>query len=714
MPNSVIAPNISNEINDQLAVGNYRIKIGSIHGSIVNVTTQEDQPAPRSRSTPVLKLPLPFAQLLNRQELIKEAIGSLQSRQSVEFYSQPGCGKTALLRYLVHDYQVLSYFPDGVISLSPAHPYVDDILQSIWEAFYESNILYKPTHQEIRQQIQDKQALIVLDADKLIKYEIEELMNAAKSCTFLIASSISRIHNQGRSILLPGLSESDALTLVERELQRPFTIEELPAAKSLCAVLKGHPMHLKVVVASIVQNKKSLIEAVKEFPIDASGNDLIQQILVSLSQPQKDILTLLAVMDGIELQSEQIIAITGIPNAVKVLEALHKRNLVELDDTRYSVTNTIIEALPSDWKVTAAKMSAISYFIEWTEEHKSQPKTLLLEIDPILQIIDVAVRANSWQDVLRLVKAVEGSLALSKRWSLWEQVLQRGLQASQVEQDPVTQAWALHQLGTCALCLEANSTATSYLTKAIQIRESLGDDLGVSTTRHNLTFLRSHSQSQTKLDRSVDIKSEKHFSKETEPETAEFPVGEHFDPSEYLVTRMNIVMEDTLPLDQSFYRSVFLSPTGIITTGILASGGLLAWLNWYLVPPTTSTPSTSVPPKTVKPSAIAKQKPTVKIMPLPIAEPVRTRNVTLGPVVEPLPKIDPPITPAFKLQTPKYKPSRSDKSESEPKSIPLPTNTPAIAVTPTPELTPTPTFTPTERAAPPAQEFSMENSESSP
>ena len=702
MPDSIMTANIRDEIIEQVAVGNHIIQIGSIHGAIANVATREERYTLRLRSTPIVMLPRPLHKLLDRQQAVQEAIAALESGQSVEFHSPAGFGKTFLLRCLVHDYQATLPFRDGIICLSPLHPYVGDILQSMWEAFYESDIPYKPTNKQIRQQINDKQALIVLDEGKLIKHELEELMNAASSCTFLIASSTSRVKQRGRSMLLTGLCDNDALVLVEEELQRSLTREELPAARSLCIILEGNPMHLQLAIASMLFDGRSLAQVVSQLPTFAPSNYLIEQIVASLSKPQRNILALLAMMDGVGLQSEQVIAITQLPDALALLEGLHRRHLVQFDG-RHSVNQTIIEGLPIELKVTAPQDLAIAYFINWAEHHRQQPKNLLLEIDAIAQILDVAVRANRWRDVLRLVKAVEGELALSRRWSLWEQVLQRGLQASQVEQNQVAEAWALHQLGTCALCLSENASAINYLTKAIQLRESLGDEMGLSATRHNLHLLKilTLEWTSSSVGDADTHKSEIFSERATNVETPlPLPLTEDSNDklfsSQYLLTRMNIVVENALPPDKPDYKGVLLSPKGVITTGILAAGGLLTWFNWHGLTQVTSTPSTT-PTATATRSPIAKGKPRSTESPSPIAEPTSTATATLSPIIESPLKVDPLLTPTVELHKPitntKYKVNNHKKSKSKPKSAPVPTATPTpITELEQPASTPTPTF----------------------
>lgn len=677
MPQSSNTANIKGDIG-QLTVGNHIIKIGS-HGTRANIATE--QPTVSSRPTPVLIQPT-FDQLLDRKQSILEAIAALQTGQSVEFCSPAGFGKTVLLLAIALEATARSSFPDGVISLSPHQPQVADLLHSIWSAFYESNLPYKPTDNQIRQQIQDKQALIVLDDDgKLIKYEVEELMNAAGKCTFLIASSTSRIQQKGLSIQLKGLDLNDALALVEGELQRSLKEEELKAAKSLCTILKGHPMHIRIAVASIREDDISFADVVSRLPTEVPSNYFIQQIVASLSQSQRSVLELLAVMGESGLQREQIIAITKLPDTVDALLSLCRRHIVQFD-SRYSISKTIVEVLPPEWQLTAPLVSTVAYFINWTQQHQQQPKTLLSEIDAIAHIIEVAVTASRWSDVLCLVKAVEGSIALSRRWGLWKQVLQRGLQASQAEQDKAAEAWALHQLGTCALCQQDNASANNYLNAAIKLRESLGDSMGVSVSRHNLNLL---------------------------PNTGEVS---QLGFLQNMISRMTVVVNPTHS-EQPVFNNVLPSLTKVITTGILASGGLLAWFNWHrFIPLTGQTPSESVSsptpitkPKakaTKTPASIAKPKPEGTVTFSPIPKPIPTIPFTLSPIPKHTPKIDPPLTPKIEFQKP---PTRKlQKPKIKPKYTPIPLATPTPAVMkpkptpalqqPTVELTPTPTPTP--------------------
>ena len=63
-----------------------------------------------------------------------------------------------------------------------------DLQQLIFDAFYESEEIWKPTEAEIRRGLQEKQALILLDDVQLSRDELEQLLDIAPRCTFAVAT----------------------------------------------------------------------------------------------------------------------------------------------------------------------------------------------------------------------------------------------------------------------------------------------------------------------------------------------------------------------------------------------------------------------------------------------------------------------------------------------------------------------------------------------
>src|SRR5262249_41299316 len=93
------------------------------------------------------------------------------------------------------------------------------------------------------------------------------------------------------------------------------------------------------------------------------------------------------------------------------------------------------------------------------------------------------------EEVERLGRSIEGTLAVSGRWGAWANTLQQILRAAQVMKKPAEVAWAMHQLGTRALCMNDASAAMSYLNHALSMRRSIGDEIGALVTKHNLDLL---------------------------------------------------------------------------------------------------------------------------------------------------------------------------------------------------------------------------------
>jgi hypothetical protein len=697
---------IESESFGKLVAGNYTLKIGSSYGAIASLVAAQEQPNWRESPTPTFTRNPPHQQGWEDRKLLPEAIACLQSGQSVELCTPVGFANSELLVYLAQQLQATRAFPDGVIYLSPIFPDTSDLLQSLWEAFYESDIPYKPTTNQIRQQIQDKQALVVLDEDELSPEEVTALTDAASKCTFVFASANRRrLQTQGRSLTLDGVSFQEALVLAEEQLQGPLTIEEQSALISLCKILQGHPAYLRLAIACVVEDGRSLANFVAQLPTVDTGKYLIQQILHSLPQRQKNILDLLVVMGNVGLSAEQIVVITQLPKTLSMLENLCQLYLVQQKGTRYYLNAIVAEALPPAWQLTAPLEDIINYFTNWVKKHHKQTTIPDSEIDALVQVLKVALAACRWQDVLFLVKAVEGSLAFSRRWGLWEQILQWGLQASQAQKDKTSEAWILHQLGTRALCLQENSAAGYYLTKALELRVALDDKLAIAATRHNVNLLACNFQ--TAKNSGQDRDKDKQLPALLPP-----------------LTRIAVVTNNTSPLYKPYRRNFWFSPQRTIAVVILTSAGLLVLFNWHrftfllakytkhFFTESKTTVKPSIPSKshlgiTQKKSPFSKPnlrvtKPnsvsTVKPLPLPEVKP------TIDPVLKPIfpkePVISPrPIPKASSTSRPTY----SSAPITRPTSTPSTTATPAATFTPTPapvlepptlETTPTPTLTP--------------------
>jgi hypothetical protein len=426
--------------------------------------------------------------MLDRQMEISKAGSTLDAGLPVQFYGEPGVGKTSLLRHLAYRPQSTS-LPDGVVYLSARGKPVSDLLQQLLEAFFESNPLYKLSEAQIEYVFQNKRALILLDDVELSKDEIDELMNAAPGCTFLSTSRMRTLWGEGQATSLSGLPEEVAIELLERELGKPLTPPEKESARALCKSVSGNPLRVLQLAARAQEEGRSLAEVERELAGGASPEVAAAGPVLSAAPQQREILSVLAAVGGAPVNTRHLAALTGQADVEAQLEALSGRGLVQ-HESPYRLSPNLIPVLEQTPDFAAWSEKVVAYFAEWVEQSGAEPKQIHDEVDVILQVLQPAVQSNNWAGVLRLGRAIEGALVVGKRWGAWERVLQWELEAARGLKDTASEAWALHQLGSRALCLGIPAAAEACLKQAIALRESLGDVAGAASSRHNLEQLR--------------------------------------------------------------------------------------------------------------------------------------------------------------------------------------------------------------------------------
>ena len=476
---------VAGGVSGQMVVGDHNLvlQVEHLHGDIVHKVQQQPQVRHRSKAATSHLDPTP--ELLDRRTELDVAADAFGSAAPIEFHGQDGIGKTALLRHLAHHYPGGAY-PQGVVYLLAQRTPVADLFQCLHDAFYESDIAFKPSERRIRDDLRGEQALVLLDDVELPRNEVESLIDVAPRCTFVLASPQRRLWARGRSIELGGLPLEDAVALVERHVGRPLTSQEQLDAQGLCAALDGRPDQLIQAAAMVREGSCSLTEVSRR--AQTSARTLTTGALASLSDTARRILALLAAVKDAPLHAEHIAAILGATDALPALQSLQQRGLAQAHSPRYSLAGTLGEELRGSWDLDPWTERALSYFASWAEGGQAT-ELLLAEADPMLRVLEWGAGAGRWEQVLRLGRAIEGPLALDRRWGAWAQVLQWILEASRALADQAAEGWALHQLGTRALCLGEFPAARTALTQALDVRQALGDQAGAAVTQHNLDIL---------------------------------------------------------------------------------------------------------------------------------------------------------------------------------------------------------------------------------
>src|SRR5215218_4254462 len=438
------------EVLGDVNIGNYTLRIGTLNGGVVNLSSPQQRGVPKPRPIPVMLLPRPFPEFLDRKEAVPAAAAVLEGASPVEFHAPPGVGKTTLLHHLAH-HKFAPVFPAGILFFSEIrHRPVEDLLLDFFDAFYDRDPTYLPTPVQMRHALRDEHALVVLDDVDLQREEVEALMDAAPASVFLSAATERRLWSGGRTIALRGLPPGEALALIERELGRSLGEEDRTIFRQLYAALEGYPLRFLQLGALVRDEGISLAEVAERLQQHAGsvGEALTEQVLATRSEDEQRVLAALAVPMGASVGGEHLNELAGVADARPALESLQRRKLVQAHSPRYSLTGSLDETLREEWDLTPWYERALVHFAISAEEQRYEPERVLEEADAILGVVQGAAQNGRWEGVLRLGRATEGPLAVRGHWGAWAQTLEWELEAARQLGDRAAKAWSLHQSGT--------------------------------------------------------------------------------------------------------------------------------------------------------------------------------------------------------------------------------------------------------------------------
>ncbi len=474
-------------------VAEYNVYLGPVEGSVINFAPAGRRAADRiwPRAAPPRILPRPVSGFLDRDQEQNEAGTALARRQIVDLHGPDGTGKTALLSQAMQTLP-LSSFPDGLVYISARNETYTDLLQSLFNCFFEADDGVKVTENDVRMQMAGKRALIVVDdANHLKEGEAEALAQVVPQCALLIAGREQQV-SSGVGIFMRGLPRAEAVALFERSWG-PVSPGDRPAVEAICAALEHVPLAIIKTASTASQRHQSLQQVLQQVQPRTEPPDPVGQAFWSigsnLSEGERRVLAGLAAAGGSTVGVEALSTITGLaPDQVdRYLNRLQNVGLVHTNSPRYGLDEGFRAHVWYAWVSEGMQTRAADYYLRRAGSLRGPAK------DPDEENVLAALRyyfhKQMWGQVVDIVRAAEPYLATAGRWGQWRRRLNQAWHAAQQSGQQPAEAWAQNQLGIIAMVGGDRAAAEKLFRGALRIWRTLGDQTGMTIAGWNLQML---------------------------------------------------------------------------------------------------------------------------------------------------------------------------------------------------------------------------------
>ena len=471
-----IAAQLGGTISDsQVAVGNGNMQVSTGGGDCIINQAVHRPPRPREA---IRVLPRRQPELWGRDDEVALALATVADREPVQFHGRRGAGKTALLRYIAHASSSSSTAacPEGIVYFRAAGTSLDDLLQTLFDFLFECDIPTKRTPGQLASDLAGWEVLFVLDDVGLDEGDLETLLDTVPMSVFVFSSAERTLWGTGEGAELRGLSQDAALALFESRLRRPLSDGGRAAFAAQWGAGERLPQHL-------VKDAERMRAAARD---RAHGAQPDAGAAPELTADDRELLRLTAALGGVPLGTQALAELSDRPDAAARLARLEDRGLTQSHSPRYSATGP---SLLDDREVADLRHRMLAYFIDRAERGATDRERPRDDLDPIVALLRWGQTAAPHADVVRLARASDTIAAGAGLWDAWRTILDIGLASARAIGDRDGEAWALHQLGTRALCLEDKLDAHRMLREALRLRRALGDRTGAANTQHNMRFL---------------------------------------------------------------------------------------------------------------------------------------------------------------------------------------------------------------------------------
>lgn len=518
----------------QLVTGDLLLTVNPVDGSEIEPCPPDRRPGgPRKRTAaeraeieraarpPVPAGPVrPGLSLLERQDERERLVRLLARGRSVRLTGPGGSGRTALLDLVAED--CLDLAPDGVVRLSGFHRTAGELLHDLFHAVYDAPG-HRPARDELHTLVREIGAVVVLDDIEFGGSALDELLDVARECAFLIGATpevpAPSAESHVEEVFLGGLDRAGGVEILERTVGRVLTEEEANWAGDLWFESEGLPLRF-VQAGALLRQRDELraggkeaadeygvfedvlqaADAVEAVPLPSLGEAAAPAPLLAsrLSDSARAALRFALALGGELPHQAHLPALVGDTHADAALGELTSCGLVSPVGARYRLAAGVpaqLEAAGYAEDAGARALAAAEHYVWWSGHPSVTPERVGAEADAVLAALAAVVpqtvppAEGEESCAVRLARTAAPAFAAGLHWGAWERALRSGAEASRLAGEVHEQAYFHHELGVLALCAGQLDRARTELEASIGLRGALADKRGTVAGRRALALV---------------------------------------------------------------------------------------------------------------------------------------------------------------------------------------------------------------------------------
>ena len=228
-----------------------------------------------------------------------------------------------------------------------------------------------------------------------------------------------------------------------------------------------------------------LVEGRDNRPGRVPDDQALTEQLSALSELERDVLAALAVVGDTALSPAQIEKLVGVADARQGVAELERRGLLQRDqDDRVAAAPGLRDRLSKLWNLADTGDRLIQQLISIAEDGRLSVD----DLDAVLGISEWACRLGRFEQLLRLVHAVQTTIDVVHRTQKWIEILGYAREAARSLDDVKAQAWVEAELrrvsrlpGTRISRVVPRTSVQSWILRVVVPVALVGAGFGLAT-----------------------------------------------------------------------------------------------------------------------------------------------------------------------------------------------------------------------------------------